>query len=615
MASRYGGNRRVARLAAILLAVLGAAALPAQAEMQLAQAEQPPAADGVMAQPGADAVDASTLPPPDAVESGQLAPLAGVESAPLAPAVGSSPAGAGQQITPVANPAPAAGFAASLWQGITANDAATLAVKTELPLRSPAMAALWRRLMLSDEEPQGGQPGQFFALRLDSLYRAGLLKDAATLLARAPKPADPQQLAAGARVLLGLGDDAKACAAVKTIPLSGGPLKGRARNDALLMVAYCAARDKQPNHASLAAEVLRDQNFAEPLALAVLDSIAESKTPKLPRTDNLTLLDYKLMSLLGKVPAERFLPRAAPDLIVAIANDPAADPAARLAAGEAAARINAFDENDLTAIYHSAPAGAVADAASQRAQLFQAAEKAQSLPRRADLVRQLLDLARRDGLLLPVARAVAPMVDALRETPDLGGFTETAIETLLAAGKYDHAVGWTLFGGTAAGPGGNPLLHWMTLIDIGDAEGHVPHGSSLKYAEDLATGGALSPLMQLRLATVLDALRYEVPAAIAQGAQGVAKADQGKGPDAAGLPRLQDAAGQKAIGKTVLLSIALMGPGAATSAHPVALGETIRALAAAGLEADARRLAFEALYEAWPRRAGSGLAPLPQNSN
>jgi len=35
----------------------------------------------------------------------------------------------------------------------------------------------------------------------------------------------------------------------------------------------------------------------------------------------------------------------------------------------------------------------------------------------------------------------------------------------------------------------------------------------------------------------------------------------------------------------------------------IALGDAIRALKRAGVEADARRLAFEAPFEAWPRNA------------
>ena len=146
MASPSGGNRRGFCLVVAALAGL-ALALPAFAQSQ----------------PGQDGTDASTLAPPDAIESGQLAPLAPVEGGQLAPIPGTT---AAAPLPQAATPVPVAGFGPGLWQGITAPEAAVLAIKAELPLHSPVMAGLWRRLMLSDEEPQGGQPGQFFALRL-----------------------------------------------------------------------------------------------------------------------------------------------------------------------------------------------------------------------------------------------------------------------------------------------------------------------------------------------------------------------------------------------------------------------------------------------------------------
>ena len=578
--------------------------------------------------PTQEPVESSTVAAPDAVESGQLAPIGPVDGGPLTPGV--APADLTAPIGVTSNPPQAvAGFAPGLWQGLAFADATQLIAKAELPLRAPVLADLWRRLMLADQAPEGIDPAQFLAARLDGLYRAGLLKDAAQLMVALPKNADPFEQVASARVLLALGDDDKACARVRTLPISGGPLKGRARNDALLMVAFCAARDKQPNHASLAAEVLRDQNFAEPLALAVLDAIAESKTPKLPRADNLRVIDYKFLSLLGKVPAERLmplLPRATPDLLIAIARDANGEPAMRLIASEAAARENAFDDADLAAAYRAvafqpqqlanplppAPAaGALpnaSDAARQRALLFQAAEKESSPAHKADLIRALLDTARREALLVPVARLAAPMVDAMRPGAELAGFTETAIETLLASGNYDHAVGWTL-SAASAGPAGNPLLGWLPLTDIADAGEHVPHGSSMKYAEDLAVAGALSPVMIQRLATVLDALHYEVPVPIREGAQSAAKSasksDQGHLPETGLLAKLQEAAKANQVGRTALLAIATIGSGAATGANTVALGEAIKGLQAAGLEAEARRLGFEAVFEAWPRRPGT----------
>jgi hypothetical protein len=143
----------------------------------------------------------------------------------------------------------------------------------------------------------------------------------------------------------------------------------------------------------------------------------------------------------------------------------------------------------------------------------------------------------------------------------------------------------------------------MTLIDIGDAGGHVPHGSSLKYAEDLAAAGAFSPIMLQRLATVLDALQYDVPVPIWQAAQNAGEQEQGHLPETGLLTALQDATKQRLPGKTALLAIAAIGPSTAVGAHLIALGDSIKALNAAGLESPARQLAFEALFEAWPRRA------------
>jgi hypothetical protein len=46
-----------------------------------------------------------------------------------------------------------------------------------------------------------------------------------------------------------------------------------------------------------------------------------------------------------------------------------------------------------------------------------------------------------------------------------------------------------------------------------------------------------------------------------------------------------------------------LGSKGAEGAHIIALGDVIRALRAVGLEAEARRIGFEALFAAWPRSA------------
>jgi hypothetical protein len=44
----------------------------------------------------------------------------------------------------------------------------------------------------------------------------------------------------------------------------------------------------------------------------------------------------------------------------------------------------------------------------------------------------------------------------------------------------------------------------------------------------------------------------------------------------------------------------VLGRNGAKGAHIIALGDTLRALKRVGLDAEARRLGFEALYARWP---------------
>ena len=46
----------------------------------------------------------------------------------------------------------------------------------------------------------------------------------------------------------------------------------------------------------------------------------------------------------------------------------------------------------------------------------------------------------------------------------------------------------------------------------------------------------------------------------------------------------------------------VLGPNGAKGAHLIALGDALRALKRVGLDAEARRLGFEALYARWPTR-------------
>ena len=119
--------------------------------------------------------------------------------------------------------------------------------------------------------------------------------------------------------------------------------------------------------------------------------------------------------------------------------------------------------------------------------------------------------------------------------------------------------------------------------------------------EALAQSGRIKPDDLHRLATVLDALSYNVPIPLWEAASRTPQPNTGYLPETGVLSELQDAAKKKEFGRTVLLAMKALGPNGAEGAHMIALGDSIRALKRAGLEADARRLGLEALLGTWPR--------------
>ncbi len=196
---------------------------------------------------------------------------------------------------------------------------------------------------------------------------------------------------------------------------------------------------------------------------------------------------------------------------------------------------------------------------------------------------------------------LAPASVGIVPAPEIGWYAETGIEVALAAGDYDTARIWAMFGSDAGAPGNGGLNHWLALIDIADPKPADNRGASLRYVEELAVHGRLDPTLLHRLATVLDALEYNVPIPLWEAASRTPQPAGGHLPETGVLSELQDAAKKRDFGRTVLLAMKTLGPNGAEGAHMIALGDSIRALKRAGLEGDARRLGFEALFASWPR--------------
>ncbi|AHB47238.1 hypothetical protein W911_00630 [Hyphomicrobium nitrativorans NL23] len=537
---------------------------------------------------GAEAGGKDTAPPAGVAE--QWRGAAGVEREELNPIMSQS----------------GSGLPHELWSGLSAGQLAEAISVLALPPRSPALHALWRRLIISDAPAaDGASQARFTALRVEALDQSGMIAEAAALLARDPAATrDPLLTTLAAKSEIGLGNVEHGCDLARGLAQAHAELPKPIQADALLITGYCAAQRGDMDAAALQARLIRGLDLGDLPGVDLLDRVTAGLDPELPAGQKLTPLDFRIASLKGSFPRDALIRVASPALLAALAHDPRSPADVRLQAGEAAALFNALPPRDLAPLYRAQGAGGKGDAA-ERAGLFQAVEQEITPENKAHHVRAFLDHARRAALTWPALAVMSAPVQQLRPNPDLAWFSETAIEVSLAAGDFETARNWARL--TAPSGAWNPdasshaHAHWMALADIAEPTTGVDRGRHLGAVEALARQGRLSPALLHRLTTVLDALDMTVPPSLSDLSSQTPQPAGGHLPDTGVLTDLTDASRKMEFGRTVLLVMRTIGPGGAEQAHVIALGDAIRALRRAGLETDARRLAFEGLFGAWPR--------------
>ncbi|MEQ1715483.1 MAG: hypothetical protein ABL907_05785, partial [Hyphomicrobium sp.] len=508
------------------------------------------------------------------------------------------------------------GLPFELWRGLDIAGVEKLISEIEIPPRSAALHSLWKRLITSDVTPPAGETAsvKFSSLRREALYRSGLAAEAATELGKGPQPADAITAVLDARNELASANRDKACELARQATALKGEMPKRIKAEAVLLNGYCAAATGDMAGAGLAAELAREEGLDQSPGLEALDALSIGAKPSISHgikpPARFSLLDYRLLEIAGAAPGAAALDTAEPALLVALTNDAASPPDLRLAAAEAAARLNAISPDGLAAIYSAVGPAESADAllaggqttgAQRRAALFKAAEGERTPMKKTRLIRALVDDARRNGLAFQTMQMSARAAAQLKPEPELSWFIETAAEIGLASAKYDMTRAWVALAGPA-NAGAQGFGHWLALTDIADAQ-MQPHGQYLNELEALALRSRFPADGLHRLATVLDALDYVVPIPLWEAASRSAQPNTGYLPETGVLSTLQDAAKKKEFGATVLLAMKALGPNGAEGAHMIALGDAIRALKRAGLEADARRLGLEALLGTWPRTA------------
>lgn len=569
-------------------------------------------------------------PPPPADVRPPLAPMGGVYPGPgrpdapgpapyQPPAPGSwqAPAMQGQPLPPPGAkdvvvsdlPPPGAadgtGLPADPWAGLDMASLERLIGPLARPDRSVATMDLWRRLWRAGGAPAAAKGGaeHFDALRIEALYRSGLIEDMTATIngiaaGRAGDPLLDFLLARGALIE---GNVDGACERARDLGRGLAELPESMRGHALILAAYCGARGGNTAAAGLAAELLRDANVEATVPLAVLDAMAAKGEPgtTLPRT--VTVLDLKFLELARAPDLGALVERAEPALLALLARS-AGVPAVRAAAAEAAARINALDAKGLAAAYLAAAEAAGTSSGSpalRRAVLVAALEREADPVRKARAAAELVADAARSGLIVLASRMVGDAFAAVRPDGRLAAEAETITASLVAAGRFREARAWAA---AATGPGGRGQSPWLALADIADPTFEGPRGAALESLDELARAGRLPAEFLHRLVTVLDALDYQIPIPLWEAASRTAQPNTGHLPATGVLSELQSAAERKETARTILLALTALGPNGIEGAHMLSLGDAIKALKRAGLEGQARQIAFEALFAGWPRQ-------------
>ena len=449
-----------------------------------------------------------------------------------------------------------------------------------MPSSSPALASLLARALVLS--PAGGSET---SVRIAGLERAGRVTELIDMLGQGNEPG---ALAPYALALLAAGRTEDACAVQLD---AGGEASGLAKRATFLIPAYCAALSGDHGAARQALDVARDNGVDVTFAARAIGGRGQRPPP---RAD---VLDYLFLKLGQGSARADFASKATPELLFLLAHDDEASAELRLAAAERAASLNVIDGETLASVYSDAAPKLPKSAQSPgalRAKLFAALESQTSERIRAESIDALLASSKDAKIEIPMAQALAKASGGFAQDTQSANFAETGVRVAALAG--DDQTAWDL-----TESAGDRVRSWQLLLVTTDPLSERAR-TALDSGVDIALKAGLpGPLLQ-RLVTALDALGEEVPIPLWDLAAKAPQPDDGYLPATGILSALKEAADKGEIGRTILLAAAAFGPDGPQGAHMIALGDGLRALKRVGLDAEARRLAFEALYTHWPRR-------------
>lgn len=496
------------------------------------------------------------------------------------------------------------GLGADMWKGTSRELVDRLLPALALPMNSPVLNDLARRMLLSVAalpDGSGKASHSLMSLRIEKLIALGAVDEAwkLALLAK-PDLVDKVTMRLLVEMALAAAPDSKAvCEKIPSF------IEEKAKADQMAIewqkaLVVCKLQEKDQNAVQLGLDLLREQGAENDAFMMLMTRNVLARAKVLPR--QLTPLRPLNMAVLNQLdlplPPELY---ARPDaaLIPALLKAKASKEKKRIELAERAAETGVLSAEQLAAAYKSAavssdeaddPKGPLA-----RARLYQEIEKEQDTQKKMALVFNLLGDVPAKAMTGAMGQMAAGLIEAMPMTTDSNAASARAVRLMALAGRAEKAMAWHkiaqdvrirlpevdkemvrdwpiyVFSGLVSdGDYAQGLKAWLDafLVSVEGRDGREQAGKILLLLS--ASGYAVSEEIWLRVMDVLPAQKHLMASPLL-------------------VERLTQAgqAGRKA--ETVLLSLLVSAGEEETSVQ--AMADSVRALRQAGFNAESQALA------------------------
>ncbi|WP_421865495.1 hypothetical protein [Parvibaculum sp.] len=502
------------------------------------------------------------------------------------------------------------GFGADMWRGASRSDIDSYLSRLPVPMRSPVMSDLARRLLLTGARtPEGaGNASSLLATRLNLLIAAGHTQAALQLAEAAGKERSPGVASELARAALAQDNEKLACDALKDIPPGNDPAHDGMAAFSVKLSTYCQIAAGNREIASLTLDLAREEGLDDPLFYSLASEAAAGITLRAPEPNELGIMDAAFYRLAKRDLPENATAIAVPALLPSLLDDRSISAEQKVEAAERAAAYGLINGRQLAAFYrkprftNEQMAGLLTSdipeaSPLRRAMIYQSIGSAVAADERIQLFKLAFATAESAGLYYPTVEALYSELSAIEPNDALRPLAPAATRAFIAIGENTKAREWFALvapGGQMLGRDERELSGLMRVAD-GSANDFDGKKLSAEIIADLKSGVKSTQFYAASEAMLLDALGFQLDPAVWDALLDARGALTGKVPPEALLNRLHAAGARGAVGETVLLALDAAGQAGPGSVHPRASAQAVASLRAVGLESEARRLALEAL--------------------